>query len=472
MISIRPSDIKSIDSGFGIDVEQVGEPKYILSNIGAIDIVGGTDIEVDSVGGKYTINCTAAEYAAPIQTIIPLSGVQVINANGPITEIINTGVLNIQNGENTEVEEISSTTQKINSKLIDAVNEGNGITVTGSQFLIDNSGVLSLTNGNYTTIENMGNGVWKTNAQVVSSVSEGSGISVVTLPNQGLQVSNNGVIELIPGNNTSPVNLGNGLWKVDCTETLISTVAAGDGIAVSNTTISNTGVISFANGTNTTAVNTGNGIWKINASLNSTLKTYTEAYSGNGSWYVPQNCQYLDIVIISKGGNGGTGLIFSGNPNYDGYYSGGSGGGGTTCSINQVPTFYNQVYRIKLTTAGIELYYSVEPTPSGQTPSNAEAAVAKVPNGKDGTDAFIVLGVPYPGDSGNPGDDPFTASQFGSWTVIKGSYGQDGNKGGTFPQRGGYPTRRPYVAGEVGCGAISDAANPGEGVVYMTYYLL
>jgi len=191
-------------------------------------------------------------------------------------------------------------------------------------------------------------------------------------------------------------------------------------------------------------------------------KTYTEKYTLDGQVItIPQGVQFVDLVVIGQGG-------LCGATSSNGLYYGGSGSGGTTCTLLKMCVRTNQYFTIDYAPNFFKLSYS-DPT-TGTSPTSS-TQICYVPNGGNGGDGSEVQN----GTGGTQGAAPTLSSTYGTWTTLYGTNGVQAQPPGqifTTPARAGAPRGRPYVEEDTGCGQKDLTEDYGRGAVYITYYYL
>jgi hypothetical protein len=302
-----PNVLSDVQAGTGISISGTGNSRTI-SNSGVVSLVNGTNTTVtQTTPGVWQVNATGGG-GGTITSLVEGAGIDITNPLGPNPTIANSGVLTIQDGPNVVPDNNTGTVTLSLQDIVFDVTAGSGITVGGTAEhpTIANSGVISLQNGTGTTVQNVGGGVWQVNAtgtagvtKIIAgtnvSISPVSGLGEVTISAAGgggggsiteiragtgitvnsgtgpiTTVTNNGVLSLTAGTNvTIGGNANNPVINAVGT---LNNLTAGKGISISNATgpnatIVNTGVIGLQAGANMTIQETatGSGVFVLSA---------------------------------------------------------------------------------------------------------------------------------------------------------------------------------------------------------------
>ena len=273
-----------------------------------------------------------------------------------------------------------------------------------------------------------------------------------------------------PNNNTYINMLNNNNMNINTPNNL--SISSGNNITIN----SNNLIISTVNPPTQSAVqpassDSSNKIpttaWVQGAiSSGGSLSVYSVSYTSNQTIVTPTNCRFIDIQVISYGGNCGDAVV--GPP----VYYGGSGSGGNMAIISGV----SMEAGITLTftfvaTSGNAGYVLVQYTsPSGVI------NLAKVYNGNKGGNGSL-------GGIGAGGIPNSTASvlnsNFGSWFSASGNAGVASTLSGSGisipPALSGTGSACPcgthdWSAGKNGCGQRDSGSAQGGGIVVITYH--
>jgi len=241
-----PNVLSDIQAGTGISIAGTGNSRTI-SNSGVVSLTNGTNTTVTQTSpGIWQVNASGGG-SGSITSLVEGAGINITNPLGPNSTITNSGVLSIQDGPNIVPNVNSGNVTLSVQNVVLGVTASSGITIGGTAAnpTIANSGVITLQNGTGTSVQNVGGGVWQVNAtgtagvtKIVAgnniSLSPTSGIGEVTITASG--GGGGGSITEIKGGTGITVNSGTGPI----------------------TTLTNSGVISVSAGTNTTISGTPN----------------------------------------------------------------------------------------------------------------------------------------------------------------------------------------------------------------------
>ena len=303
-----PNVLSDVQAGTGITISGTGNARTI-SNAGVVSLVDGTDTTVTQVSpGVWQVNATGGGGGGDITQITAGSGVSVTNPLGPNVTVANTGVLSIQDSANVIPSGNTGDLTLSLQNIVFDVTAGAGISVgTDAEHpVIANTGVISLQNGTGTTVQNVGNGVWQVNATGTSGVTKiiaGENVSITPISGTGevtinaaggggggnieeikagtgitvnsgtgpiTTITNNGVLSLTAGTNVSIGGTTNN--PIINAVGSISNLKEGKGINILNSTgpeptIENTGVVGLVAGANMTIQETaaGSGIFSLSS---------------------------------------------------------------------------------------------------------------------------------------------------------------------------------------------------------------
>jgi hypothetical protein len=403
-------------------------------------------------------------------------GIQITNVNGPTSTITNTGVLSLDPGQDIQVSDLGNGTWEI------------GYFPT-SPWTLESSSANTLTI-NCNATNNQYNPAVGAGDQVISAEgtlnSERLVLTTESTTTGGVVVEKNKVSLVVGGTNkngTDHIIVDDGSISIETSGSMdltcnslqaafdilsISSNATmsliGDNVVIDGSTVTVQGPVQFSDTptSSATITNTSDNTNKIpttswvqsvyGAGQQKTLVSRT--YAGS-IVTIPAAVVFVDIVLISRGGQKGVDI---------GSAFGGTGGGGTTCSLNQMVVREGQKFQLTATDTQTVLAYSI---PNSVNPTTFDT-MATVPNGGNGGNA----GPGVAGNAGTAGSAPTLVNSYGVWTTRYGSAGTAGTILPTpAPTTAGAPSCRPFVADEDGCGEIA-GSNRGKAVLYLVYYYI
>ena len=303
-----PNILTDVVSGTGISITGSGNTRTI-ANAGIVSLTNGLNTVVTQVTpGVWKVDSSGGG-GGTITSLTEGAGIDITNPLGPNPTITNSGVLSIQDGPNIVPDVNAGNVTLSLQNVVFSVTAGSGITVGGTATnpTIANSGVISLQNGTGTTVQNVGGGVWQVNATGTAGVTKiiaGSNVSITPVSGTGevtinaaggggggniteiksgagitvnsgtgpvTTITNNGVLSLTAGTNTSITGTANN--PVINSVGSLNSLKSGKGISITGATgpeatIVNTGVVGLVAGANVTVQETatGSGIFNISAS--------------------------------------------------------------------------------------------------------------------------------------------------------------------------------------------------------------
>jgi hypothetical protein len=257
VILSAPNVLSDVQAGTGITIAGTGNSRTI-TNSGVVTLQNGTNTVATQVSpGVWKIDASGGG-GGSITSLVEGAGINITNPTGPNSTITNAGVISIQDGANIVPDTNTGTVTLSLQNVVFDVTAAAGITIGGTAEhpTIANSGVISLQNGTGTTVQNVGNGVWQVNATGTAGVTKiiaGENVSITPISGTGevtINAAGGG-----GGGNIEEIKAGTGI-----------TVNSGTGPI---TTITNNGVLSLTAGTNVTiSGNTNNPVINAVGSLN------------------------------------------------------------------------------------------------------------------------------------------------------------------------------------------------------------
>ena len=303
-----PNVLSDVQAGTGISIAGTGNSRTI-SNSGVVSLVNGTNTSVTQTSpGVWQVNASGGG-SGSITSLVEGAGINITNPLGPNSTITNSGVVSIQSSANVVPSSNTGIVTLSLQNVVFGVTASSGITVGGTATnpTIANSGVISLQNGTGTTVQNVGSGVWQVNATGTAGVTKivaGTNVSITPISGTGevtinaaggggggniteirqgtgitvnsgtgpiTTITNNGVLALQAGSNVTIGGTANNPI-INATGSL-NNLTAGKGISITNATgpnatIVNSGVVGLVAGANITLQETGagTGVFNISAS--------------------------------------------------------------------------------------------------------------------------------------------------------------------------------------------------------------
>lgn len=428
---------------------------------------------------NYNTGSSSSAGGSGITTLQAGPGIGITNTEGPTSTITNTGVLSLVGGH-----DINTTDNADGTWTIDYVptSPWELESATANTLTLNSSA----TNALYNPAVNVGDqvisaqGTINTEKLVLTTQSSTTNLvrvekNKVVMAVGGTSINGTDRIALDQGAlnfvSTGTIDMEADILDVEMSQNVVlnggtSVSVSGNSVVLTGTTISMNGNVNFNTICTTTATmpSTSDNSTKIPTTAwvqsvygEGQQKTLVSATYLGEIVTIPAGVLYVDVIVISRGGQAGAKV---------GAYWGGTGGGGTTCTLNTMLVREGQKFKFEQnagSTAAV-LSYSI---PNSVTPTTFDI-MATVPHGGNGG-----IGSIGGAAAGAVGADPTLTTAYGNWHTRKGSTGTAvAAPGTTEPTTAGSPAGRPFVLGEDGCGETKDVnpTNRGKGVLYLVYY--